>query len=41
MRLTKFTFNGTIEEWNTIEKERWNYGSYIKEVVCIDGTVTL
>lgn len=37
-----FVFEGTIEQWNAVEKdERWNYLSAIIEVICTDGTVSL
>ena len=40
--LSKIVFEGTIEQWNAINKDTsWNYLDYIKEVVCIDGTVAL
>ena len=40
--LTSITFNGTVEEWNAIEKGNdWNYGVPAKEVVCTGGIVSL
>ena len=40
--LTTITFNGTIEQWNAIEKEQhWNHGVPATEVVCSDGTVAI
>jgi len=46
--LTSITFNGTIEQWNAIEKgSYWSDGiwdeDYIpaKEVVCSDGVVAI
>lgn len=40
--LTSITFNGTVEEWNAIEKrETWNDYVPATEVVCTDGTVAL
>ena len=45
--VTSITFNGTIEQWNAIEKGNgWN-NSYqghkipAKEVVCSDGVVAI
>ena len=36
------TFNGTTEQWNTIEKgDSWNYNVPATEVICNDGKVTL
>ena len=40
--LTSITFNGTIEEWNAIEKgDCWNDDVPAKKVVCSDGEVAL
>lgn len=40
--LTNITFNGTMEEWNAIEKGiRWNYNVPATKVVCSDGEVFL
>ena len=40
--LTSITFEGTIEQWNAIEKNRnWAAGISVTEVVCSDGTVAL
>ncbi|MBE5739683.1 MAG: leucine-rich repeat domain-containing protein [Clostridiales bacterium] len=40
--LKSITFNGTVEQWNAIEKgDNWNRGVPATEVVCIDGTVKL
>ena len=40
--LTSITFEGTIAEWNAIEKgEKWNYNVPATEVVCKDGSVAL
>ena len=40
--LTSITFNGTIEEWNTITKGNlWNYKVPATEVICTDGSVAL
>ena len=40
--LTSITFEGTIAQWNAIEKgERWNGGVPATQVVCSDGTVAL
>ena len=40
--LTLITFNGTIEQWNNIEKgKEWNYEVPATEAVCSDGTVAL
>ena len=38
--LKSITFNGTKEQWNTIEKNSsWNYDSAITQVVCTNGTI--
>ena len=38
--LTSVTFEGTVAEWNAIDKGReWNYNCPFTEVVCSDGTV--
>ena len=40
--LTSITFEGTVEQWNAIEKKsQWNYNISVTEVVCSDGSVTL
>ena len=40
--LTSITFNGTVEEWNAIEKENyWNVLLPATKVVCLDGEVAL
>ena len=40
--LTSVTFEGTVEEWNAIEKGTdWNLGCPFTEVVCSDGTVSV
>jgi hypothetical protein len=40
--LTSITFEGTIDQWNTITKQNeWNYNVPVTEVVCSDGSVTL
>ncbi len=36
--LTNFTFNGTVAEWNLIEKgEHFLLGAHVEKVVCLDG----
>ncbi len=41
-RLTSITFEGTVAQWNAIEKgNSWKYNVPATEVVCSDGTVTL
>ena len=41
-RLENITFEGTIAEWNAIEKGGgWNYRILTKEVICSDGSVSL
>ncbi len=38
--LTSVTFEGTVAQWNEIEKgSSWNYNTPFNEVVCSDGTV--
>ena len=38
--LTSVTFEGTVAEWNAIDKGmEWNYNCPFTEVVCSDGTV--
>ena len=38
--LTSVTFEGTVAEWNAIDKgSSWNYNCPFTEVVCSDGTV--
>ncbi len=40
--LASITFNGTVEEWDAIEKDSsWNYNVPAKEVICSDGKVAL
>ena len=40
--LTSFTFNGTVAEWNLIEKaDRFALGSHVEKVVCLDGEADL
>ena len=41
--LTSITFNGTIEEWNAIEKDYygWKAGVPATKVVCLDGEVAI
>ena len=40
--LTSITFNGTMEQWNAIEKgSNWNLEIRATQVVCCNGTVTL
>ncbi len=40
--LTEIKFNGTKEQWNTIEKEyHWNYDAPATKVICTDGEVEL
>jgi hypothetical protein len=40
--LTSITFEGTVEQWNAIEKDgSWNYNLPATEVICSDGTVSL
>ena len=41
-RLESITFNGTVEQWNAIEKDTgWNEDVPATEVVCLDGTVEI
>lgn len=41
-KLTKLTFNGTVEEWEAMERrERWNWIVPASQVICLDGTVPL
>ncbi len=41
-RLTSITFEGTVAQWNAIEKESgWNKNVPATEVVCSDGSVEL
>ena len=38
--LTSVTYEGSVEEWNVIEKDSyWNFNCPFTEVVCSDGTV--
>ena len=40
--LTSISFEGTVEQWNDIEKgEYWNYNVPATEVVCSNGVVSL
>ena len=40
--LTSITFNGTVEEWNAIEKgEYWNYNVPATYVECSNGKVEI
>ena len=40
--LTSITFNGTIAQWNAIEKgSNWKYNAPATEIVCTDGTVSI
>jgi hypothetical protein len=40
--LTNITFNGTVAEWNAIEKGvGWNDDVPVIEVICLDGIVTV
>ena len=40
--LTSITFNGTVEEWNAMEKgEYWKDGIPATKVICIDGDVEI
>ena len=41
--LTSISFNGTIAQWNAIEKKdsSWKSGVPAKEVVCSDGKVAI
>lgn len=39
--LERITFNGTVEEWNAIEKSYWNGSVPATKVVCSDGEVAL
>ena len=40
--LTSVTFEGTVAEWNAIDKGReWNYNCPITKAVCSDGTVSV
>lgn len=50
-KISRFYFNGTIEQWNSIEKEDFNAGtsmakpwynnSSITNIICSNGTVEL
>jgi hypothetical protein len=41
-KLTSIIFEGTIEQWNGIEKgDSWNYGVPATYVQCSDGQVAL
>ena len=40
--LTSITYNGTVEQWNAIEKDAWWKGNVpATEVVCSDGRVSI
>ena len=40
--LTNITFKGTMAQWYTITKEHdWSKYSYINQIVCKDGTVSI
>ena len=40
--ITSITFEGTVEQWNAIEKGYgWNFDIPVKKVICSDGVVTL
>ena len=40
--LKKISFEGTIEQWNAIDKDvSWYWDSAIVEIICTDGTITL
>ena len=40
--LRSITFNGTVEEWNAIEKgDYWDYNVPATQVICTDGTVSI
>ena len=42
IQVTSITFNGTVEEWNAIEKgDGWNWLVRATEVVCSNGEVSL
>jgi hypothetical protein len=41
-RIESITFNGTIEQWNSISKQtNWNNNSSITQIICTDGIITL
>lgn len=37
--LRKLSFNGTMEQWDAVEKEGWNYGVTVKTLYCTDGEI--
>lgn len=40
--LTNIDFQGTMIEWNNIDKDdSWRGGSSLKTITCTDGTITL
>lgn len=40
--IEKITYNGTMEQWNNLNKTNgWNGYSLLKTVICSDGTITL
>ena len=39
--LTNITYNGTKEQWNSINKDSWKFASAIKTITCTDGVITL
>lgn len=39
--LTSINYQGTVEKWNHIKKNSsWLYKSIVKEIICLDGTVS-
>jgi hypothetical protein len=41
-KLTTITFNGTKEQWNSIQfNSAWNLDSGIKQIKCTDGIIKL
>ena len=41
-KLTSLDFAGTVEQWNSVEKEQgWNYDNVITTVHCTDGNVEI
>lgn len=40
--LTSITFNGTIEQWNTVSKKLyWEQDVSVTKVICLDGEVAI
>ena len=37
--IEEIEYEGTIEEWNLINTNRWNVDNVIKRVICSDGTI--